>query len=405
MTLPATLSDESVAWLAAAQLVRDKNDRLGEFLDTYQTVAKHRTTSTGINRAFGFLLRDAARLEQLGYTAPAAQLRQYLLENYDHGHLSGKTTLFRTAQQQRHLRNRAWLTQTNAARELGIRPRALNRLITNGVLHGRIVSAGNHGRTVGLVSRTSLTSFARQLSTGLTLEQAASRMGINRHRVTELIAEGLLAGAVRMAGRWRIPLEAIDELLARIENMPVLPVKSAGWLSIREATRQFGPCRLNLARIVRLIVERGILAKRERSSRGFHSVYVSAAELAASCTTAVADHAQTHGWSLQRTAREIFPEKRFKEVVIHKWIQAGLLPAIRRRKQWHVAHEDVLRFRTEYCLAQDVCRILDISRSGLARWEAQGRITAVYGRRSHRGAGASLFHRSDLARLAERPVA
>ena len=43
--------------------------------------------------------------------------------------------------------------------------------------------------------------------------------------------------------------------------------------------------------------------------------------------------------------------------------------------------------------------MLTITRSTLARWEADGRITAVYSRRNTPGAGASVFRRADVEGL------
>ena len=86
---------ETIAWLAAAEILADWPREMTTFLDAFQQVDKHRTTSTGVSRRFGLLLRQASRLEQMGYPAPANALRQYLLEHYAGGHLSGKSACFK----------------------------------------------------------------------------------------------------------------------------------------------------------------------------------------------------------------------------------------------------------------------------------------------------------------------
>ena len=85
--------------------------------------------------------------------------------------------------------------------------------------------------------------------------------------------------------------------------------------------------------------------------------------------------------------------------MLRKWIRAGLLQAECRGRIWHVALDEVERFRSTYCLAADACRILGISRSTLARRETAGEISAVYSRRTHSGAGASVFRRDDVLRM------
>jgi predicted site-specific integrase-resolvase len=62
----------------------------------------------------------------------------------------------------------------------------------------------------------------------------------------------------------------------------------------------------------------------------------------------------------------------------------------------------VERFRSEYCLADEACRLLGISRSTLSRWEAERRIRPVYGKRVTPGAGFSLYRRKDLLKLSRR---
>ena len=54
-------------WLAAAEILAEWPRRLQTFLDAFQKIDKHRTTSTGVSRRFGLLLRQAAYLEEMGY--------------------------------------------------------------------------------------------------------------------------------------------------------------------------------------------------------------------------------------------------------------------------------------------------------------------------------------------------
>jgi hypothetical protein len=79
MDTQADDAPEFLSWLSAAEILGEWPDRFEDFLNVFQQVAKHRTTSTGISRRFGRLLREAAYLEQIGYPAPANVLRDYLL--------------------------------------------------------------------------------------------------------------------------------------------------------------------------------------------------------------------------------------------------------------------------------------------------------------------------------------
>jgi predicted site-specific integrase-resolvase len=56
----------------------------------------------------------------------------------------------------------------------------------------------------------------------------------------------------------------------------------------------------------------------------------------------------------------------------------------------------------QYCLAEEACRLLDITRSTLSRWEVAGLLRPVYGKRVTPGAGFSLYRREDLVGLSRR---
>jgi hypothetical protein len=64
-----------------------------------------------------------------------------------------------------------------------------------------------------------------------------------------------------------------------------------------------------------------------------------------------------------------------------------------------VTVEELEQFRKTYCLADEACRALGIHRTTLSRWEVEGRICPVYGKRVTPGAGFSLYRREDIERL------
>jgi predicted site-specific integrase-resolvase len=66
-----------------------------------------------------------------------------------------------------------------------------------------------------------------------------------------------------------------------------------------------------------------------------------------------------------------------------------------------ISADEIRRFRAEFCVAQEATQMLGISRATLSRWEVQGRIVPVYGKRVTPQAGFSLYRREDLRRLAE----
>ena len=397
-----TTCADAVAWIAAAEILVDWPQRLESFLDAFRQVDKHKTTSTGVGRRFGTLLRHAAWLENLGHTAPAEALRHYLLERYNGGHLSKKVCLFQKPKDRLLLRRRTWITQTSAAQILGLRHGAIPSLIEQGILTGKLHSAGANGRSVGLVLRQSVDALRRELQGALDVKTVTSQLGIGRHAVLELIHRGVLPRAVRTAKGWQIPRGSVAALESVYQLLPEGKPSASRWISLRQATRQFGPSGLTLGGLVEFILAGGLPARMADPERRLHGVVVSRAGLATLVPEIRGRHNQVRGYPVHQLAKSLFPGRAVKATTLNKWIAAGLLKARKAGRARIVSSEEVERFRSEYCLADKACRLLGISRSTLSRWEVEGRIQPVYGKRVTPGAGFSLYQRKELLKLSRR---
>ncbi|MCH8830074.1 MAG: TniQ family protein [Planctomycetes bacterium] len=397
-TLPAQVEDSTAAWLTAAEMLDGWPSRFLEFLHVFQTLTRHRTSVTGLSRSFGLLLRDAAHLEQLGVSTPADVLRAELLQHYTHGHLTVKCCLFRDRKHRHVLAQRPWITQTKADKTLGLKHGAVAELLRRNVLEGHLQSAGN--RSVGLVSRESVRVLKDQLAEAFSVNQAAGRLGIGRSRIFELIRAELLPCAVRTIAGWRIPRSSVTELAELYRSLPVWESSDpSDWIPAREATRRFGRCGLTFVRLLELIRDGHVRGCREAHVTGWGGLRVPLQDLQSARPEISEKRDRCEGYPLNRLGRVLIPGRPLKESVLRKWIRAGLLQAERRGRIWHVALDEVERFRSTYCLADDACRMLRISRSTLARRETAGEISAVYSRRTHSGAGASVFRRDDVLRM------
>jgi plasmid maintenance system antidote protein VapI len=396
---PSAMPDESIAWLAAAEMVHGWPKRFREFLDVYQEVSKYRTTSTGISRRFGLLIREAWQMEKLGYSTPANVLREYLLESYSGGHLSAKVCLFQGDAGKQYLAESRWITQTEATRMLGIRHRAIADLVRRGALIGRVHAAGSHGRSVGVISRESAEMLHEALKTTFPVAEVADRLGIGRHAVLDLIHAGALARAVRSLGGWKVPassVQCVEDLLSRL---PPVERCDSRWLSLRQATRVFGPAGLSLAATLQLVDKGKVEARRATDGKGLNRLTLWLPDLERCRPEFQAEFDRSRGYPLHRVGKVLFAERPVKVDVVKKWIDMRLLKAQRVGRARIVTAEELKRFQTTYCLAEDVCHILDISRATLSRWEVQGRIRPIYGKRVTPGAGFSLYRREDVDHL------
>lgn len=403
--LQANHHGNSIAWMAAAEILTDWPRGLEAFLDVFQQVDKHKTTSTGVGRWFGTLLRHAARLEELGYAAPAVALRRYLIEHYAGGHLSGKVCLFQRPKDRAALRQRVWITQSTAAKTLGLRHGAVATLVKQQILKGHLHSAGQQGRSVGLVSRKSIETLQQELRDALSVKTTAKRLGIGRHGVLDLIHGGTLQGAVRTAQGWKIPCACVTELEDFCERLPAGRPASLRWLSLRQATRIFGPTGLTLALLIDFVRTKRFAARLADPGKRLNGIVVSPTDITAQLPEIRSRRDQSRGYPVHHLGKALFPGRPIKSSVVAKWIDAGLLKARKSGRARLVSVEEVDQFRSRYCLAEEACRLLNIARSTLSRWEVEGRTQPVYGKRVTPGAGFSLYRREDLARLSRRRAA
>lgn len=398
--LPESISDESIAWIAASLMLRSWPTEMNRFLDVFQTVAKRNDLSTGVGRSFGLLLRDAQLLERLGYSAPADALREYLTARFTFGHLSRKVCLFREGRARKSaIQNRPWLTMTAAGKRLHLRHGAIAELVNRGVLEGELHPAGQRGRSIGLISRESVERLEREQQTAILANDAAKKLGISRHRVYELIHAGVLRFAVRTRSGWTFSRSEVEQLAELYRQLPSLNSDRRGWIWTRDATRAYGQQGLTLARIIAAVQAGHLIARRDPKQPTWRGLFVNFADLRHLIAQMREALDQRSGHTLNRLAKTLIPDRPLKDVVLRKWIEAGLLIATKHGRVWRIANSEVDRFRATYCLADEVQRSLGIVKTTLTRWIDAGRIQPVYARRTHPGAGASVFRRADIDAL------
>jgi excisionase family DNA binding protein len=397
------IESDQVAWIAAIEILHHWPHRLSEFLDVFQTIDKRSAMATGTGRAFGRLLREASYLEQFGFSTPADVLRQYLLRRFTRGHLNAKVCLFRDHMHQQSIQNRDWLTRTQAAKQLRLRQTAIPELVTRGLLEGQVLTAGR--RTIGLISGEAVRRLQCQLQWALTIPAVASRLGTGKHTVLALIRADVLQGSVRTRTGWLIPREQVDTLENALCQLPARPNSTFPWVTAREVTRRFGPTGLTLALLIKLVKGGQIRAARDPSKNNLHGLWVHQRDVERNLPQIVNARDGRDGYPLNRLASILFPEQRLKEIVLRKWIRAGLLRARRSTKRWFIDAAEVERFRATYCLAGHACQTLGISRSTLHRFELEDRIAPIYSRRRNLGAGASVFLCADVERLRRQTAA
>ncbi|QHE74550.1 hypothetical protein [Hydrogenophaga sp. PBL-H3] len=121
-----------------------------------------------------------------------------------------------------------WLPAPTAASELGVSVRRIQLLIESGQLHARYRTTKS-GRQYVVVRKDDVENLREGLSTELSLESAALRLGISRHRLSRLLPQ-ICPGAVKVTARgsaWAIPLTWVSTLETRIDQLPALQPEDA----------------------------------------------------------------------------------------------------------------------------------------------------------------------------------
>lgn len=388
-----------LCWTAVVEIFGAWPDRWFQFLDEYQTVAKIRNLSTGVGRSFGFLLRDVAHLESLGYPGPAEALRKYLLGQYHAGHVNQKLVLFQQRSVQQLVEQRPWYTQTEAAKVLQMRARRITALIRQGLLEGQLLPAGNRGRTVGLVSKGSVIGLQQLLTAGLGVREASRRLGIGKSRILELIRSRLLGPAVQTHHGWLICQKSVQATQTFYQGLPALDTDHDLWMSLREATQVYGSSGLKLVQAIDWAQTGQVAARADRTFQDLRGLWLFGPDLEKHLPPLRTAHLQQRGYSLSQLEKRLFPGHTCCESVLRKWIAGGLLHVQRQGHSWMVTHSEVERFRLAYSLGKDVRALLQISPWTLARWQALGRLTSVSGRQQPLRTRFALFRRADLVGL------
>jgi len=130
-----------------------------------------------------------------------------------------------------------------------------------------------------------------------------------------------------------------------------------------------------------------------------NGVVVCRADLVTAMGRVRAERLTQKGYSLSEIGKALFPQRPMTFRSVRCWIRTGLLTAQRKGRHWLITPEEVQRFRNEYCLSAEACRILGISPSTLVHWRAAGKLEPIYGRGAKIPGNFSLFRRSDILQL------
>jgi DNA-binding XRE family transcriptional regulator len=227
----------------------------------------------------------------------------------------------------------------------------------------------------------------------ITQTETARRLNVRNPSVRRLIEQGILSGQVQTttkSGRTvavasRKSVQDLEQELSSALDVPTVAKRLA-----------VGP------HAVLSMIHDGVLTGLLRPARrGLNSLLVCRVDVETSMPKILQQRDEAEGVPIHRLAKTLFPARTVKVDVLKKWIAMGFLVAKRVGRTRVVSTEEIRQFHDTFCLADEACRRIGITRKTLSTWERLGCIVPVYGRRVTPDAGFSLFRLEDVARLVQ----
>lgn len=289
----------------------------------------------------------------------------------------------------------AWLPATEAASQLGISVRRLEHLIQSGrVEASRRKSAA--GREFVMVRREDVQVLNEDVTSDLTLAQAASMLGIKRQRLGRLLAS-LCPAAVKLTLQgtpWVIPRDWLEAWLGRVSVLPQVHEVPQGAVSLDSLLR-YGP--LDDQAMVELLndiaANRIQLIGKLDGHRGIAGLLVDRQQVIDACHRSGRD-----GLSVPLAAERLG----VKQEVGYALVRAGLLVAEHRsrgrRSAAVVSDASIDLFNATYIFATELARSLGRSPRAVVQALAEEKVEPVAGP-SQGNCRQVVYARRDLAAL------
>jgi len=250
-----------------------------------------------------------------------------------------------------------WIPDNLAARHVGISRAALHRLSTQGLVSVQSYETAS-GRKFSKVSKASL---ARLSSAGfdesLTLTEVAKQLGLTKSRLQSLIG-AICPEAFKLqpTNVWMIPKIWLTELLAQIQQLPVLDDASTAndWVTLDWLFRYELSSDQGAGLLINSIRDGSLMAARNVMTTELVDVMVCRSSLRTLCGPPPADDARHI--SLMEAAAVM----QVKQEVVYSLVRSKLLFAelrrIGRRPALWVTRDEIQRFATTFIFGRDLAK-------------------------------------------------
>lgn len=295
---------------------------------------------------------------------------------------------YRAAQRQPSTTLTPLLSQTEAARTMGVSASRIQEFIARGQLRATPSPGTGSRREWALVDALSIQALLATRASHFTLAQAATYVGVSEDSVLSLIGVGLLTAeggpSVNESSIWTFDVESLDASLEAIVG--VVPVRQM-------SDEGSGPDELSLSDVMRIVswqgvklpdllaeVQSGTLpAYRDIESAGLRQLLFERGTV----LSWLSHRKQPEGREML-TAEQVRELLSCKPETLRRLSAAGLLVPVEEKQvgnQTHTRYDvaDVKAFRARYVTTEVAAEILGVTQLTVQRWTRDGRVPAVSG--------------------------
>lgn len=318
--------------------------------------------SGSLSRSF----RGFYRVLYTSFRGPEFKWLREAFEDYVAEHWNGSMARRNRRIYEQAAQKMEWIPANLAARHIGISRAALQRLTGQGLvdMHSYETASGRRFSKVSKASMAHLISSG--LNKALTLTEAAKALGLKKSRLQSLI--GFIcpqAFKLQPTNVWMIPETWLEQLLDRIQQLPVLDAASVTgeWVTLDWLFRYEIPSNQAAGFLINAIRDGSVMATRNVKATELIDVMVcrSALRSLSDPTTVV----NTSHISLMEAAAMM----QVKQEVVYALVRSKLLVAehrrIGRRPALLVTRDEFQRFEATFIFGRDLAKSLATSSRSL----------------------------------------
>lgn len=351
---------------------------------------------TGLKKEFGSFYTTLYR----EFNSPNFCFLRYAFESYitslwKGGYISDKSRIV-TRKGKKHSK---YASKTEAANFLKVVIDKIDKYIQMGYLSAEVLSMGK--RTMYRVDRDSLIDLKGDFEKSLSLDQAASFLGIDRHQVSEMLNKNILQAfvgpTVDGSPIWRIKRISVDNLFSQLIEKSVDRLEIVEFITFHKAVQMMSIIKIDTIKLIELILSGEIVPRKFVKGFGLDGFFFDEYDIKKFIETSL-ENQQGGDLYLEEAAKVL----NVKQEVLLFWLKKGLFSQTTRSDKyprwWKISPVAIEFFKETYVLSAPLARSYGTSPRYFAHMCMKQGIMPVSGPEVD-GGRQYLFRRDELKKV------